>query len=661
MKQLAILATLLILMGCKETGQDQAKGDLTINLTRSYSNAAPYDQEDGEKINTLRYFICEQGVIKIISENIAGGQGVIKIDQNLITPLCNIYVIANGELSAQIGDVTVGAQQSVFSTLETAQSDNNGQVRAIAMAAFVSHAELAAGAGATLRLRRNMARFDLDVAQDQGIEVLDVRVVGLATSSTLFPTATENSPNTASYVSDFESPVTESIRGLFYAHPRAWTDMGTVVEADVRFNGKLTTLTSSVSQIQRNCINTIAIKLSYTPPSNPTENPVTMEITTSPMLDGDSSQGQPGQKYSIELDPTQSTLPPQVSISDDGQQLILPYWGVQATIAIKAPLGTTLSHVDGAVDGLSVTPIAGQPLHYTISTLGNTRIGTEKKAVLLNFTFPDNTLNNKYRITVIIDNYSAFHILTLDGLDWMEYNAFSKNLTDYHVLPQGSDIRDAYRNASDWARFTGKACQWGPRQASTQYLVAAWQVQQYIQSDLININGQIVGGSKTQLWDGLDSPCPRGWRIPTIEEFRSIWPPDGTTIQSGTPVSYTSPSGNNLSAVIETFGGSYPTHSGDGPSSAQAQNLIIKSGAQELLFPIAGYRTPDGVFTDPDTGKSLYTGLGAGMGSHVYYWCSDRSGKNYVALGIANGISRNDLHDHTPNMWYYQRCVRTAM
>lgn len=667
-KQIATLVILILTIGCNGTDKELKKeGEFTIHLTRSYSNETSPTSNESEKINTLRYFVCENEKVVIISKNLAGGEEVITIPETDVTRTSTIYVIANGELTGKMSTITVGSDETIFSSLETAQSGNNGQVEAIAMSTFASRGSIPIGSALTLRLQRNIARFDLKIKPNSGIEVVGVRIVGLATASSLFENGTTTSVNSATYVGNFTTPYTESVKGLLYAHPRVVGESAAVVEADVRFNGKLATLTAPLSEIQRNCVNTISIAV--TPPDpNPDPDPdpstgsISMEIITTDMEEGDSNSTQPGEKVTIKIDKAQSILDDGVSVSEDGKRLNLPYWGTSTTIALVAPTGTTLKSVDGSIDDFMITPVAGSETNYQISTSSNARAGSGKKAVLLNFTFPDNTLENNYRISVTIDNYAVFPIITIDGLDWMIHNAFSRNEIDYAKIPDVKDIREIYSDPAQWAKFTGKGCQWGPRAGiganGTQYMVAAWEIQKYVQSDLIYANGDIIGGSKTKIWEGVSSPCPEGWRVPTYAEYQSIWPPQGTTLQENVPIEYNSQTGKKLTAVIETFGGNYPCHSHMGPSTANAKNMIIKSGTVELLFPIAGYRTPNGAFTNPDTGKSLYTGLGIGIGTEVYYWCSDRNNENYVAVGIADNVIQNNTTDRTPNMWYYQRCVR---
>lgn len=268
MKQIVILAMLIILIGCNKTDDKWSmEDDFTIKLTRSYSNAQSSTPDEGERVNTLRYFVCEKGKVTVISNDLAGSEGTIKIEEKDMTPRSNVYVIANGELSNQMSSIVVGCDETLFTSLETAQSGNNGQIEAIAMSAFASRGNTEIGSAMTLQLQRNMARFDLEIKPNEGIELLNIRVVGLSTTSSLFENSTTNSVHTATYIENFSTPLTESVKGLFYAHPRRVGESAAVVEADVRFNGKLTLLTAPLSEIKRNCIHTIYITKSQIPPT----------------------------------------------------------------------------------------------------------------------------------------------------------------------------------------------------------------------------------------------------------------------------------------------------------------------------------------------------------------------------------------------------------
>lgn len=656
-KQLITLAVLPILIGCSKTNDLlQNEQDIFVKLTHSYSGiTSTTTSDEGEKIMTLKYFICDEGKVTVISSELAGYNGLFKLNRNDITPTSKIYVIANYHLSASVKDIAIGSSESLLASLQTAQSENNGQIKSIAMSAVSSLDDPLNGKVMILQLKRNMARFDLKIQPDVGIEVVEVTIQGLATASSIFETGVADSQNSANYSCAFDAPLTESVEGLFYAHPQSVDSRSAVAEIDVRYNGRLMTLNASIGEIKRNCIHNISVTANL--------GTVSLNVHVSGWEEGDSDVSE-NTDLTLKIDKTLSVLEEGATLLNDGMLLNLPCWGANATIVLKAPPGVVLKNVNGVTDDFAITSMSEDGLRYRITTSKNNRTNGDKKAIILNFAHPSDIYENDFRIVVVIDNYAPFPVVIIDDLEWMHYNASGKDPNGYPLASATASVREMYQYRF-WPKFTGKSYQWGPRPGrnGVQIALDSWGTEEYGHQVLANINGAII--ETPGIWEGTTVPCPTGWRIPTYQEYQSIWPPNGTLLQENIPTPYTTQTGKKLSAVIETFGGTYLsniTFSGEkGGTFEKARNLIISNDKFEILFPIGGYRKGNGTFQPTSGGSWISNTLGTGLGQEVFYWCADLTlfGR-YLAVGMSKKVIQNytgsPYREH--NAWYHVRCVR---
>lgn len=653
-------ALALALGACSQKGLGQGQAEeLQVPLARQYSNDLSQDEQLDEKINSLRYYICEQGVVRFVSPDLASdahSAQTIQIDKKYVTPTGKIYVMANGELAGDVERLLViGTAESVFSSLATTQSDDNGRVQALAMGAVGELSAYQNGGVIPLKLQRNMARFDLSIQQGVGIEVLSVEVVGLETAGAVFGGGSVTSQNTARYVSDFAAPQTQSIGGLFYGHPSV-DGRAAVVSIDVMYAGRLATLKAVLHPIIGNSIRVISV--------NSNMGVLSLDVSMGALQAGDNDNPNLN-TMSLRIDRAKSQLPVGASVSDDGLRLNMPYWGETAIIALDAPEGLIFKGASEQVDNFTIAAVTNSPRgpEYRITTDKNRRTNGEKKAILLTFSHPNDKLGNDLRLSVVMDNYAPFPAVAMGNVDWMHANTRGQDPKLYQQFFNGTNVRTMYGQAAMWSTFASRSYQWGPRPGKNGVQIALNPLGpefSYTNTDLPALNGAITG--TPTVWTGANVPCPAGWRLPTYAEFASIWPSNNTTVPiDATPIQYTI-NGKQYTAVIETFGGSYHSNiTGSGiaaGSSQMARNLIISDGQDQILFPICGFRKPNGTFKHDPNGATQFNNYGLGVGAEAYYWCGDKSAAKFVAVGISNQKIENHQNNREHNAWYSVRCVR---
>lgn len=650
MKYIGVVLLVLGLTACSKTTL-LPEGNTEISLSRAYSNGASDGAVD-DKITSLRYYIVDDGVVKTIHSDILADASYINLPKGEITPTSEIYIIANGELCPELSQIKVGAAQSKFDEFRTSQSGSNGQMPMLVMSCRAALKSYVDGGTIPLTLSRNVARFDLIVQPNVNIAVVSVRVDGLSTSSSVFEATTPKTvANTSTYVGDFSaSPKTASVPRLFYAHERAVGGTAAVATIDVKYNGKLTTITAPVSAIKRNCIHKIMVSANG--------GMVTAGVELSDMETGDQDESQTEDQI-ITIDNEATVLGKGAMIDFDNKRVILPATGATVSLVLKGPKGIHLMPIDNKVDDFSITKVMDGEIEksYTITTSANKRMSADNKAIILNFTYDGDRNNNTHRIVVAITNYAQFEYVTIGNLEWMTYNSISKNPADYPQRLDGETVK--FILAEQWAKYTGRAHQWGPRPGvkgtGVQYMLAAWEETAYYYTALRDCNGGIIGGNKTTRWTGSTVPCPDGWRLPTYAEFQTIWPTDGTTLVDNMDTPYTTSAGNSYEGRIETFGGGFSV---PGDNWCSSRNIIITgNNDMTLIFPIAGYRAKHSAQANPNGGLD-YSKMGRRIGTEVYYWCADKTGGNFVAVGILKGVIKNSTANRDGESWLNSRCVR---
>ncbi|MEG2495083.1 MAG: hypothetical protein RSB32_05205 [Mucinivorans sp.] len=642
----SILAVLGVVGCARQLSQDQKTVLLDLSFSRTYSNMvgeAPSDQID-QTINSITIFVVDGGVVKLKIPKVDMSSSLINIKQ--VGSQAKLYTIANAELCPAAASIVVGSPESDLLKLATTQSDDNGKVKGLVMSQMMLLDGVGNGDKVTLGLERSMARFDLKIEAGRGIEVKQVKVIGLPTSAPVFACGTMAADlNDAQVDITFPTPASSSVERLFYTHPLKGSPQGPTLTIEALYNGVHTTINKRLPSVARNTIYTLSL--------SGLNDLLRLNIDVSELIDGDQTTIN-GSNRVILLDKTKSVVDAQTTIDESGMRLRLPYTKTQATVVLDGDFDKKFVGQLGTIPGFSITPVsdaadAYQGSRYLITTDNQTKIGSNKNAVVLTFAPKDeNDPSRMSRIVVEAENFAPFPVTTIEGIDWMSFNASSNETAFYPVLEDGQSLRDFMSVNASWREYSGHQYQWGPRNGTLNLLTwvqdgVGWQ-------KLPNINGGITPSNATK-WTGASMPCPRGWRVASSDDFQYIWPQHGTVIPlDGTTTTYTTAKGQTYTASIQSFGGWYMSHEDGGA----ARNLIITDGVKELIFPIAGYRPPNGW----DVTGRQYSGYGTCMGTRSYWWCEDKVNGKVVRMGIEDGRILNTATGFGHNCWLSVRCVR---
>lgn len=635
-KFLFMFITTVFYYGCnsettEREGEDTISGkkeSITINVQPNYSNFENAGEnliEQDKTMSVLSYFFCQNNIIRKIEEVDIVKGGSVVLSQSESNNYDKLYIIGNSDLCEGVDKVLEGNEIILLDSLLVSYRGGVGHIERMVMSEMTT---LPITKSLEINLERVMSRFDI-VVEGEGIEISNVVVEGLALAGSIFGDRTESTKDlSGKFDTTFVTPLTSTVKGLFYAYERDSNKQGEI-RVDLKHNGKAKVFTIPLDEIKRNRIYQINVKYH--------KGTVDCSLTLAGgMEDGDVGEASNG----LIIDQNKTKLTGGALIESNNQRLILPYGGSSGTLVFTGGANLVLVKQEGNIDNLVLTAQEkSNPLSFSLSIPANRRISSGDQALILSFAPHDDQTNKEkfQQIVIVSKNFAEVEVVTMAGIDWMQFNAVGSDPALYPIFKEGETIETFYRK--NWTYYTGKARQWGARPgkpAGNYTYLGAWEYYYaYDYHKLPDINGGIIGGSSTQKWIGKDSPCPKGWRPPTIMEYKKIWPANDTRISDSEETEYTTPSGTFKMSIkiINSY-----------------KNLVIKDiQNNELHFPISGFRTPDMV-----NGGGV-DGYGWNVGKESYYWCYERG----ASVGIKNGVILNKTTQGlNQNSWNNLRCVR---
>lgn len=288
---------------------------------------------------------------------------------------------------------------------------------------------------------RAVARIDLNTPE-AGVEVLSVRISGLAGRGYVFPqTATADglTADTLTFTADYSGSPLAAGRYLLLYVPEQNTAAGALVEIDARLNGALHRLRVSLPQeLERNNVYTVQVRGNGA------------ELAASVVYGGWESGGVSGSapRPSAAVDESASTLGPGVRLSADRDTVYFPYTGGSWRLALHTKASAAVS-VEGSVDGFTVAQ-AGSAT--TISVTGGVRLpGTRQGMVWLNVS--EGGVNTG-RITLVFDA-SPVHfggMLELDGSGVCDLGRYADGELGTVEIPAGKTLTVSTPPGEPWMK-----------------------------------------------------------------------------------------------------------------------------------------------------------------------------------------------------------------
>lgn len=457
----------------------------------------------------------------------------------------------------------------------------------------------------TVQMTRAVARFDLDTSRDPLTKINRIIIENAAATVLLFPgTASVSELPRCSYERTFAPPFSDGTStDLFRIYesnkPVKVTAYGTYQNLPIVVKMELPI-------VERNKIYKIVIQN------------VGAEISgifeVKPWEEGGTVEGFPDATEKIVIDKSHSTIPENVTITENLNEVKVPNSGTSMTLAFRADTQVNIATTDGLTTDIQITPItpvstpAGvvSKFHITVAAQGKGRLPYH---VILNMKSAlQNGIYDQVRLSVAASDYQIEEV-TLGGVTWMAFNARTRELEDQTYVLDGCSVEDMYKK--NWLTTIGGLFQWG-----RLYMYTPWA------SNSSNMGGQ----SQNSPWSAdTHVPCPVGYRIPTPAELRALLPNDQSI-----PGTYTY-NGETITAELRTSTVDFKTPTPSNLTGKGRYISLTSISGQTLFLPLAGQKGDKSSSNNPSLGQGLFLwsnslqGATGGWAWGVKYWPGSNS------------------------------------
>lgn len=422
-------------------------------------------------------------------------------------------------------------------------------------------------------LLRSTARFDIDTSVDAFIEVNNITIENTPTDAYILGKIDGKAPDQTGKINHtFDIPLSgyeENILRLFESSSPL------IVTLKLHYAGMPIELHNVIPKLKRNHKYTLRV--------NKIGTVLDSEVIISNWENGDIIEGFPDISLPIDIDMQNTEIPSEgVSVNSEKRRVVFDKEGGEMVLAFNSLYSLDMM-VENPSNRLSVEKVS--PQKYRIRVNAQNR-GDDIYTVRLKVK-PDISAFYFDYVDVVVNTYPA-HAVSMGGLEWMSFNSFGPSMKNQVFPPD--DLIIGYYN-SHWSTSLGQYYQWGRVQGSTPWTTA---VDTPLNGDFLiwNIAGTI--------------PCPTGYRLPTLDEFKKLIPPGSKTSggwntdDGWLAVSLSNPSNVNINGVSVT------------PRSLQLNMRTLNSN-KTLVFPLSGYKAAGQYNENP------------GLGNRMAYWVADRS------------------------------------
>lgn len=572
--------TLLPISACSdlgETGPQDGPGDGSMVAFKisgmPYLNSSEADVDKLSEVNVFHFkggaFLQRTDIDDPYAESIT-------LPTNGTT---RIYCVSGTDMSAGEGTSEAGFAASV---VENARGAQSAPMFYSGTADFTDD-NIHAGR-LEVSMLRSVARIDFSNTIDSKIEVREILVEDAPAATYVFPCGDMPCDATVSYSRTFAEPFTGTETGMFTlfessrpVHVRIMGDYG-----DSPLN-----IRTTLPSVERNKVYTLQLVN--------TNSTVEGAFTIKDWEEGSSVDARPSTGHDIFIDKVNSIIPEGVTV-DYGRNIVtVPFEGVSGMkLAFVASTPVSIASVEGEMPTAKIA--ANQPVKieggyissFKVDVEANKRLGY---SVIVNL--KDETGKyNFVEINVLAPTTRTIETVEIGGSTWMAFNCTSPDPDDQIYPVDGLSIEEMYKQ--NWLGCTGGLFQYG-----RQYMYIAYKG--------YNPCNNLGGQNQDMPWVNYSHmPCPEGYHVATLAEFRMLCP-NGTTI----PGSYVAGNGENITVTLHSNEGTLVT-----PTNVGGVGRYIKFTSDDtgnyLILPLAGYKGDKSTAASPNFGRD------------AVYWTNNR-------------------------------------
>lgn len=449
------------------------------------------------------------------------------------------------------------------------------------------HATGAAPADATVTLRHGTARIDLDTSADAALSVTAVTLKNVPAAARPFAEEAAASEQRLTYTKLCDPPLSGTAADLFRVYGSA-SPVEAIVEGSYRDIPVQMQVT--LPEIAANRIYTLTIRNAGAE--------IELQFEVAPWEEGDRVVGTPDTEHRILLDPAHSDIPAGVTVDYAKNSVEIPAEGARMTLAFVAATRVDIASTEGLTDDVTIHPVrlshteAGIVSAYdlTVAPQGRGRLGYE---VVLHLQYAVHAASYDFVRLCVAPSSHPIETVQMAGLEWMAFNARSRDLEDQIYPLDGCTVEEMYR--TDWLACIGGLFQFG-----RLYMYEPWQG--------YNPSNNLGNQQQDVPWQhDTHMPCPEGYRVPTPDELNALLP-HGTTI----PGQFTNGRQETIVATLHTADGTISTPTGIGGTPRYVK--LTASGGRVLILPLAGYKGDKSTTNNP------------GFGQRAVFWTNDNTG-----------------------------------
>lgn len=212
--------------------------------------------EGEDRIDEMKACVFDEGRLVKVYEDIQVANGTFKL--TVEETKGTLYLVANAVEAGAWHDMNVGTLTEEEWNRRTVALKEN---RAVSyFTGSLSLDEYVAGSGAApVILTRGIARFDVKIKANEGIELGNIRLENVAEKAYFLPQSAVSSPETlfVEMEENYTEPVTGDVPGVFYIYEQASEGMKVLLEVTVDGVPKRTEVVIPSAGIKRNAVYTL--------------------------------------------------------------------------------------------------------------------------------------------------------------------------------------------------------------------------------------------------------------------------------------------------------------------------------------------------------------------------------------------------------------------
>ncbi len=426
-----------------------------------------------------------------------------------------------------------------------------------------------------IEMKRGVARIDFANTVDPDIIINKVIVENAPASTFVFQSGNMPDDSTVTFSREFGEPFQGVETGMFQIFE-------STRPVNVRVIGEYgdtpINILTSIPAIERNKVYTLQI-------TNMNSN-VTGAFTVKDWQEGTSTGAIPSVGKGLFIDPLNSVIPAGVEVDYGKNTLTVPFEGADnIKLAFLAKTIVSVSSVEGEISTAKVS--SNEPVKVEEGYISSLNISIEPNnrlaySLIINLKDEEGR-SNFVEVNVAYNPSRSIETVEIAGATWMAFNCTSPEI-DKQIYPvDGLGVEETYQQ--NWLGAIGYLFQYG-----RQY--------PYIPYNSYNPSNNLGNQEQDMPWVNYSHmPCPEGYHVATLEEFRTLCP-QNTEI----PGTYTAGNGESITVTVHAIEGTLVTPTNVG-GVARYMKFTSNDTGNVLILPIAGYKSDKSTASNPAFGK----------------------------------------------------------